>query len=363
MNQLSPNGVKGAKLLCLSLLLSAGLIPQMSHAACSLPVGNRMAALLKTMPTKQVSVLAHRGLWGAYSGNASIPENSRGSLQAADDQCMDAVELDVKLTKEGVPVLMHDFNLGRTTNVYTAIRGPKYNPNNNGGVNPRVDSLSWQTIQFLHLLTPDRQSVTGYFVPDVYDVFTYWNEHHLHTPMIFDAKNQDAVRAIDRLAQEHFPDPAQVVGVKVNATLYPTYNAFKADAPTIRGIPVFTTNMLSKIVVMDVRRNWQASVSALEINVKQKNGLLQDQMDLAKREGYAVGVFNAIPDAPGSGLFYKNTGQCCYRLSDLYFSYPSGKDTADERGNWDYLVSQGFTFITSDNPKGLISFLKSKGLH
>jgi len=88
--------------------------------------------MLKTIPTRQVSVLAHRGLWGNFSGDACLPENSRASLQKADDECMDAVELDVKMTKEGVPVLMHDFNLGRTTNVYTAFRGGcKYDPMTN----------------------------------------------------------------------------------------------------------------------------------------------------------------------------------------------------------------------------------------
>jgi hypothetical protein len=268
------------------------------------------------------------------------------------------------MTKDGIPVLMHDFNLGRTTNVYTAFRGGmKYNPMTNLGTNPAVNTVPWQTIQYLHLLTPDRSAVTGYYVPDITGVFTYWNQHGLRTPMIFDAKTQDAVRAIDRVAQNEFPVPNKVVGVKVNATLYPTAAAFRADAPMIRVIPVFTTNMLAKIDVNAVRAGWQAQVSALEINVKQRNGLLQGQLDNAKRAGEAVGVFNAIPDGPGSGNFYYNTGQCCYKLSSLYFSYPGGRDTADQRGDWNFLVSEGFTFITTDNPVGLVNFLKSKGLH
>ncbi len=354
----------GARLAAVAVLIGAGSLAQVSHAACA-PVGTRMATLLKTVPTHQVSVLAHRGLWGQFAPIEDTPENSRASLQQANDQCMDAVELDVKLTSEGVPVLMHDYNLGRTTNVYTAFRGgTKYDPASNRGTNPSVASVSWQTIQNLHLLTPGRTTVTGYFVPDVSGVFTYWNQHGLSVPMIFDAKTQDAVKAIDRLAQENFSAPSRVVGVKVNATLYPSYSAFKADAPTIVGIPVFTTNMLTVIDVPTVRRNWQTGAAALEINVKQKNGLLQGQMDLAKKDGKAVGVFNALPDAPGgSGNFYKNTGECCYKLSDLYFSYSAGRDTADNRGDWTYLVSQGFTFITTDDPRGLIGFLHSRGLH
>ncbi|WP_042301129.1 glycerophosphodiester phosphodiesterase family protein [Paraburkholderia kururiensis] len=323
-----------------------------------------MAYLFKTVPTHQVSVLAHRGLWGKYAPNQGTPENSRASLQAADDACMDAVELDVKMTSEGVPILMHDFNLGRTTNAYQFFRGGvKYDPMSNTGTNPAVSTVSWQTIQQMHLLSPSRDSVTGYFVPDIEGVFSYWQQHGLTTPMVFDTKTADAVSAIDRLAQEHFSSPQQVVAVKVNATLYPSYRAFRADAPVIRGIPVYTTNMLTKIDVPSSRANWQASSSALEINVKQKNGLLQGQLDSVQRAGDASGVFNAIPDGPGSGEFYSNDGHCCYRLSDLYFSYSGGKDTADNRGDWSYLVSQGFTFITTDDPRGLIGFLHSRGLH
>jgi glycerophosphoryl diester phosphodiesterase len=365
MKKSPPYGIRGTKLVSVTFVLTvASLLPQMASASCQLPVGNRMAALFRTVPTRQVSVLAHRGLWGRYSGNASIPENSRASLQAADDQCMDAVELDVKMTSDGIPILMHDFNLGRTTDVYTKFRGStKYNPFSNTGTNPAVSTVGWQTIQAMHLLTPDRNSVTGYFVPDISGVFSYWNQHGLRTPMIFDTKTADAVRAIDRLAQENFASPTQVVAVKVNATLYPTYRAFKADAPAIRGIPVFTTNMLTKINVQTSRADWQANTYALEINVKQPNGLLQGQMNAVKQAGRAIGVFNAIPDSPNAGQFFFNDGHCCYRLSDLYFSYIGGKDTADNRGDWGYLVSQGFTFITTDDPKDLISYLQAKGLH
>ncbi|WP_392396149.1 glycerophosphodiester phosphodiesterase family protein [Paraburkholderia caledonica] len=344
-------------------MLAASVAPQLSSAACP-TVGHKMAYLLKTVPTHQVSVLAHRGLWGRYAPDESTPENSRASLQAADDACMDAVELDVKTTREGVPIIMHDFNLGRTTDVFNFFRnGTKYNPISNTGTNPAVSSVSWQDIQRMHLLTPSRNLTTGYFVPDVEGVLNYWVQNGLNTPIIFDTKTADAVRAINRVAEGHFSSPQQVVAVKVNATLYPTYRAFRADAPSILGIPVFTTNMLTKIDVPAARANWEASASALEINVKQKNGLLQGQLDSIQRAGKASGVFNAIPDGPRSDEFSSNDGHCCYRLSDLYFSYSGGKDTADNRGDWSYLVSQGYTFITTDDPRGLIGFLHSRGLH
>lgn len=58
-----------------------------------------------------VSVSAHRGQW-----NAEIPENSLPAiLQAINSQC-DIVEIDIRKTKDGHFVLMHDEYIDRTTN-------------------------------------------------------------------------------------------------------------------------------------------------------------------------------------------------------------------------------------------------------
>ena len=54
-------------------------------------------------------VIAHRGASGL------APENTREALQLAVTQGADALEFDVHLAADGVPVLMHDPNLDRTT--------------------------------------------------------------------------------------------------------------------------------------------------------------------------------------------------------------------------------------------------------
>jgi glycerophosphoryl diester phosphodiesterase len=53
-------------------------------------------------------VVAHRG------GGVLAPENTLAGMQAAVDHGHVAVEFDVMLTRDGVPVLMHDDMLGRT---------------------------------------------------------------------------------------------------------------------------------------------------------------------------------------------------------------------------------------------------------
>lgn len=56
------------------------------------------------------SLIGHRGV-ARYA-----PENTIESIQAAADMGIKWVELDVKLTRDGVPILFHDDTLDRTTN-------------------------------------------------------------------------------------------------------------------------------------------------------------------------------------------------------------------------------------------------------
>ncbi|MFC8075632.1 glycerophosphodiester phosphodiesterase family protein [Streptomyces sp. NPDC057307] len=57
-----------------------------------------------------VLTAAHRGQWRA------APENSLPAVRAAYEDGAEIVEIDVQLTADGVPVLMHDTTVNRTTN-------------------------------------------------------------------------------------------------------------------------------------------------------------------------------------------------------------------------------------------------------
>lgn len=93
------------------------------------------------------------------------------------------------------------------------------------------------------------------------------------------------------------------MGVKVNATLYPTPQSFWRQSRNLKVIPVFTTNMLGKISVADAFNAWSSRVKTMEINVKQNGGLLSYQKDQALKKGIRVAVFQAIPDGPRSDSF------------------------------------------------------------
>ncbi len=63
-----------------------------------------------TPPAARTKVIAHRG----YS--AIAPENTLAAFQAAIAAGADAIEFDVRLTRDGQPVIMHDATVDRTTN-------------------------------------------------------------------------------------------------------------------------------------------------------------------------------------------------------------------------------------------------------
>lgn len=62
------------------------------------------------MTLKLAKVIGHRGA-AAYA-----PENTLEGIHTAADMGVDWVELDVKLTKDDIPIIFHDEELSRTTN-------------------------------------------------------------------------------------------------------------------------------------------------------------------------------------------------------------------------------------------------------
>jgi glycerophosphoryl diester phosphodiesterase len=70
------------------------------------PVSRRL-----TCHHARVQIIAHRGLTSA------APENTLGAFQAALDAKVDAIEFDVLVTADGVPVVVHDEHLLRLTGV------------------------------------------------------------------------------------------------------------------------------------------------------------------------------------------------------------------------------------------------------
>ena len=110
-----------------------------------------------------------------------------------------------------------------------------------------------------------------------------------------------------------------------------------------------------------------------EINLKQAGGNLQHvTTTLLDHTPFNLLIFNAVSDANPDGYqyapdgvhFYDNDGTCCYTLAEKFAhsKYTGITDTQDNRGNIEFLLSSGFTWITTDEVQKVESELSADGL-
>lgn len=87
--------------LCLLLCLATAAMAQQR--------ADKLAQQLSDPKSRKVFVVAHRGDW------RNAPENSLQAFKNCIDMGVDMIELDLKKSKDGVLVIMHDNTLDRTT--------------------------------------------------------------------------------------------------------------------------------------------------------------------------------------------------------------------------------------------------------
>jgi len=93
-------------------LFSSSCKPQSegNHSSHNRPTIEALIKNLEDSKNDQIMVIAHR----AISHNA--PENSLQAIQNSIEMGVDIVEIDIRVTKDGKLVLMHDQSVNRTTN-------------------------------------------------------------------------------------------------------------------------------------------------------------------------------------------------------------------------------------------------------
>ena len=95
------------------------------------------------------AVVAHRG------ASALFPENTLESFRGAIEAGADAVELDVRMTADGVPVIMHDLDVSNTTDgagfIHQLTLSEVKSLDASGGQGPRAEVPTLE--EALHLLS------------------------------------------------------------------------------------------------------------------------------------------------------------------------------------------------------------------
>lgn len=124
-----------------------------------------------TSPTGRLVSDSHRGDTQHY------PENSLPAILSAIMLGADAVEIDIRLTKDNIMVLMHDESLKRTTN-WNELQGKN-------GL-PSSDKIQdWTYEQLMQLNLKHNDTVTQYKIPTAYEALSLFDGH---TQVHFDCK-------------------------------------------------------------------------------------------------------------------------------------------------------------------------------
>ncbi len=101
------------------------------------------------------NLYAHRGL---HDNSTDAPENSMAAFKKAVDAGY-GIELDVQLTKDGVPVVFHDFTLARVAR-YADGQVPEnavHNPDGSIGVAGKVIDYTYDELLQFHLLDSEEK--------------------------------------------------------------------------------------------------------------------------------------------------------------------------------------------------------------
>lgn len=100
------NMMRGGSMANGLVTLALLLVPALATAAGTTPAGK----LRDPAATPELLVIAHRTCWG------EAPEVSLSGIRACDGTGIDGVEIDVRKTRDGALVLIHDTTVDRTTN-------------------------------------------------------------------------------------------------------------------------------------------------------------------------------------------------------------------------------------------------------
>ena len=275
-------------------------------------------AIIRTLhdpASKQVLVVAHRGDW------RNAPENSLICIDYAIAMGVDIVEIDLKRSKDGVLILMHDPTIDRTTS---------------GKGKP--EDYTWEELKKLTLKNehagPTRQRIPTF------------EECMLAAKgkvMINVDKGYDYFKEVyDILVKTGTVDHAIIKSGE-------SYEKVKAENGSL---------LTSKLAYMPIvgldKPNAGAMIKDYQANVKP----VAFELTFPKDSFLLQSSYQTIPKL-GSKIWYNS----------LWASLDAGHDdelSVEEKKpdqGWGWLIAHGATIIQTDRPKELLAYLRKKGLH
>ncbi|MET3437322.1 glycerophosphodiester phosphodiesterase family protein [Sphingomonas sp. 1185] len=361
---------------------------------------DKIGNLLKSARTDMTLVCAHRGLHGTAVGTNShqdwlrdVPENSVAAIQAAAAQGIECSEIDLRFDRHGNVAVLHDSNLGRTTNAYSAVSGAtEYDPYTGRGYNPNTDQFPGETYK-LALRKPSLSGYTNSRFTRLHDILSAVRDHRISMILLFDVKDVAVAKAAWEIVKGYknawgtpaerwvyFKMPVSSIGnTPADLERKGIFDA-STEGGRFRLIPVFGADFIDASGgPSNALSNWQAYydkgyVYATEVRLKQYDNSLSYPLNnivnryyglrTTQRTTKILGAYQPVPETRNNTYFAAD-GHCC--TEPKYWLWKSrhgwGQETADNRPDLNWLtdvVSGSFSYIITDDPITAISNLRNK---
>jgi glycerophosphoryl diester phosphodiesterase len=359
--------------------------------------------LMRHPPSDLVQLVAHRGLYQVGGGNV-VPENSRASIDNAARYGMAAIEMDIKLTKDDMPVLSHDVSWGKQAQIgrrpllpYDAERS--LYPDSD----PKVNALTWdETRTNLKLRYPwPRQHEVSDEVPlNLQQFLDHMKVNKYDMAVMLDIKDPKVAQKCWEVVaknKDHLGQPRSMsVVFKLHGHHFKTPDDFKKyfngkledgrepDWKHIRTMFTYHIHDLDRgsgpaDTLQSLQRHSNPAeapyflMAELGIKDPTNNNFGRITAFLDPHDGgktLRFGTFQPVPDGPNEGyLRMLRPTICCYPLNDWLVRHIKHNDslrldTTDIRADSDALMHLSSPrLVTSDAPLKLASTLAGMGLN
>jgi len=310
------------KLLVLMLIITTGCVsPRIENKLQSVSRAEQIRSELGNAAVKHVFVVAHRAAW------KNAPENSRSAVVNAINMGVDIIEIDIRKTRDGEYILMHDTTVDRTTNG----KG-------------EVKDLTLEQLRKLRLVGSDGQPGKE-VIPTLSEILQLTKGRI----MVNLDKAEPYFNEIQLLLKR--TETSRQVILKGNSNSAEVYARLGIDSDIIY-MPIFRINKKQNVL-------------------ENKNGILDlSEMFSSNEQIRLTELVFADLDSPAVSTNvmqeFKLANVRAW-VNTLQVAHPTGYSDSEALKTpdrvWGTLIRRGFSIIQTDEPKALLNYLRIKKLH
>lgn len=259
-----------------------------------------------------IMVAAHRGDW------RNGAENSLQAIDMAIEMGVDIVEIDIAVTSDSIPVLMHDKTLNRTTNCQGLVKNNTYASLSKCRLKDGIDDL------------------TGFNIPTLEDALKKVKGKIL----INIDKGEDHIPLVYAILKK-----TKTLDQAIFSSYYP-YEKLKK----------LSGNLIDSVLYMPkIKHDTEKPKAYLNTFLEKTKSVILQTRALTEQDT----LLEMIPDAKSKGLWlWMNTLEPFHSAG-----HTDEKIVKDPDTHLGWVIDQGTTIIQTDRPEIVLEYLREKGLH